>query len=521
MPGRRKTISTPPAIASACLHLIRADLAKVSDHINQKGASMREEATELGWLALLAPRLVLPLSALLGGVLLHSMNVLITATLLPSVVKDVGGAALMSWPTTAFVASSIVAATAAGVLTAACGAGRAFCGGAVVYCLGAVLCGLAASMPEVIAGRFVQGLGGGLLSALAYVLVRSVFPEALWPRVFGLLAGIWSVSILIGPLTGGLFAGYGYWRGAFFVVAAVAFLLSIVAIFILPAGAGRGNAIEAPLPILRMVLACAAIALLSAASVTAGVVGKAALIVSAIGAFVLMLRFDRLAIAALLPSDAFSMHSTTGSGLWMVLLLSAAYSPLAIYAPLFLQRLHALQPLTAGYMVAGASLAWTTAALTVASLSPQWPARLIIAGPTVMAIGLLGVGVLMAPGPVAALPLPIAAIGIGIGACWAFVAQRVMSGAKPGEENIAASSVATVQQAGIAFGAAVSGLVANASGLTDPMPAAAVLRAAFWVPAAFAVAPLAAVAIGTRLNRLARRSARGHGAPAAIAKPVG
>jgi len=470
---------------------------------------MREEATELGWPALLAPRLALPLSVLLGGVLLHSMNVLITATLLPSVIKDVGGAALMSWPTTAFVASSIVAATVAGVLTAACGAGRVFCGGAAVYCLGAVICGLAASMAEVIAGRFVQGLGGGFLSALAYVLVRNVFPEVLWPRVFGLLSGIWSVSILIGPLIGGVFAGYGYWRGAFFVVAAVAFSLSIVALFILPGGAARGGGFKAPLPVLRVVFVCAAIALLSAAGVTAGVAGKAALLASAIGAFVLVLRLDRLGSAALLPRDAFSMRSTTGTGLWMVLLLSAAYSPLAIYAPLFLQRLHALQPLTAGYMVAGASLAWTTAALTVASLSGKWPARLIIAGPIAMAVGLLAVGVLMARGPVAALPLPIAAIGTGIGACWAFIAQRIMSGAKPGEESIAASSVPTVQQAGIAFGAAVSGLVANASGLSDPMPAAAVLRAAFWVPAAFVVAPLAAVAIGTRLNALARRSARG------------
>jgi MFS family permease len=44
------------------------------------------------------------------------------------------------------------------------------------------------------------------LSALAYVLVRNAFPEALWPRVFGLLAGVWSVTVLIGPLIGGVFA---------------------------------------------------------------------------------------------------------------------------------------------------------------------------------------------------------------------------------------------------------------------------------------------------------------------------
>jgi len=106
----------------------------------------------------------------------------------------------------------------------------------------------------------------------------------------------------------------------------------------------------------------------------------------------------------------------------MVLLLSVAYSPLAIYAPLFLQRLHGLKPLAAGYMVAEASLAWTTAALTVASLTDKWPARLIVAGPVMMSVGLLGVAAVMGPGPVAALLPPIALIGIGIG-------QRASTGA--------------------------------------------------------------------------------------------
>ena len=41
----------------------------------------------------------------------------------------------------------------------------------------------------------------------------------------------------------------------------------------------------------------------------------------------------------------------------------------------------------------------------------------------------------------------------------------VMGGAKDGEGNIAAASAATVQQVGIALGAATAGLVANASAL--------------------------------------------------------
>src|SRR4030088_2917638 len=97
---------------------------------------------EPSWPALITPRLVLPLSVLLGGVLLHSMNVLVTATLLPSIVADVGGSNLMSWPTTAFVASSIVAATSTGIVSSAVGNRRAFCGGAMIYAAGAILCAL-------------------------------------------------------------------------------------------------------------------------------------------------------------------------------------------------------------------------------------------------------------------------------------------------------------------------------------------------------------------------------------------
>jgi hypothetical protein len=132
-----------------------------------------------------------------------------------------------------------------------------------------------------------------------------------------------------------------------------------------------------------------------------------------------MMRTDRRAAAPLLPSDAFSLRSGTGAGLWMILLMSVGYRPLAIYAPLFLQRFHGVGPLAAGYMVASASLAWATAALRVASLSKEWPPRLIIMGPLAMGAGLAGVGVLMAPGPVAALILPIVLIGAGIGAVWA------------------------------------------------------------------------------------------------------
>ena len=463
-------------------------------------------------MALLTPDWIPCLAVLFGGVLLHSMNVLLVATMLPSIVAEVGGAALMSWPTTAYLACSIVAATCAGLVTAAVGPGRAFAGGALVYGVGTLLCACAPAMGQVIAGRFVQGGGGGLLSAVAYVVVRGTFPESLWPRVFALLAGAWSISVLVGPLVGGAFATYGNWRGAFFAVAALAGLLALVALRALPTHRAAGRGAWPRVPGGRLVLIGVAIAAMSLAGLASMAVAKACLILAAAASLVVTLRLDRAATRSVMPSDAFSVHSPAGVGLWVALLVSISFAPLQIFVPVFLQRLHGFNPLAAGYTVATASMAWTVVALAVAGLSNRWPSRMIMAGPVAMGMGLLGVAITMPMGPVVAIVPMIVLVGGGIGACWAFTAQRVMTGARRGEEEIAASSVVTVNQTGLALGAAVAGLVANVVGFAVGGDTTGTVRAAFWVPVTFTSAAALAGIMGVRLAVLARRAGSAHDA---------
>lgn len=465
---------------------------------------MSEEMVETGWNALLRPAWLPAVAVLVGGVLLHSMNVLMLATVLPSVVDNLGGATLMSWTSSAFLASSIVAATCTGYLTSILGARTVFCTGAAIFGVGALTCALAPTMGQVVAGRFVQGFGGGLLTAMAYVLVRSTFPEKLWARGFALLSGAWSMSILVGPLVGGLFARYGDWRGAFFAVTAMAVVLVVVARRALPLSATSGA--SARVPGVRVLLICGAIAAMSLMAIAPGVPAKLLLLAGAIGALVVTLRIDRRSPQPLLPTDAFSFSSLTGMGLWLSLLVAVSYSPLQIFVAIFLQSLHGLDPLEAGYMVAGASFGWTGMSLLVAGTPEQRSDRLLVAGPLMMALGLVGVALLMPLKPAPITFPAIALVGAGIGACWAFIAQRVMSGARPGEENLAASSIATVQQTGFALGAALSGLAANAAGLSAGLTRTDVAAAAFWVPMSFVLAALAAVVAGTRLVRLRRSS---------------
>jgi len=464
---------------------------------------MELDSVRDGWRSLFRREWIPTLTILLGGVLLQSMNVLLLTTVLPSIVGDLGGVAMLSWPTTAYLASSIVAASCAGVLASSIGSRTVYCSGVTVFALGALLCSLAPAMGWIVVGRLIQGFGGGLEAAVAYVLVRGTFPESAWSRTIALMSTSWSMSVLIGPLVGGVFAHFGNWRSAFVTTAAVGVVLAISALFILPSVAARGTS-PLRVPAGRVALICLAIAAMSAASVVAPPLAKSALIVAAIVSLAVMLRLDRSATTRLLPSDAFSWRTQTGAGLWLALLLCITFSPLQIYVPMFLQQLHGFDPLSAGFAVASASLAWTVASLATAGVSVRWADRLMLTGPAAMGLSLMAIA-LLAPYATASaflLVSAIAVLGSGIGQCWPFVAHRIMDGATAGNEVVAASSVPTVQQMGFAFGAAIAGLIANASGLSAAIPDQEMARAAFWVPASFVVPAMLAFLTGLRLRAL-------------------
>lgn len=467
---------------------------------------MEHDSIREGWRALLRPEWIPTLLILLGGVLLQSMNVLMLTTVLPSIVGDLGGVAMLSWPTTAYLASSIVAASCVGVLSTVFGARRVYCAGVAIFGVGAVLCSLAPAMGWIVVGRLIQGFGGGLEAAVAYVLVRGTFPEHAWSRTIALMSTSWSMSVLIGPLVGGLFAHFASWRGAFVASAVTAVVLTTAAFFVLaPVTAARPTS-SARVPLGRVALICLAIAATSATSVAGSSFLKLGLIVIAILSFVVMLRLDRSATLRLLPSDAFSWRTGTGVGLLLALLLCITFSPLQIYVPMFLQQLHGFDPLSAGFAVACASLGWSIASLSTAGVSSRWADRLMLIGPAIMGLSLTAIA-LLAPDAMASVFLMVPAIallGAGIGQCWPLVAHRIMDSAKTGDEVVAASSVPTTQQMGFAFGAAIAGLIANASGLSTAIGDATMVRAAFWVPVSFVVPAMFALAAGLRLRALRR-----------------
>lgn len=458
------------------------------------------------WQDLLDPALLAPLLVLCTGVLLHSMNALLMSTVMPSAVKDIGGLAYMSWPTTSFLAASVVAASSGGTVRALVGAKTAYIGAAFMFGMGSLLSGLAPDMGYLVLGRFIQGGGGGLLSSIAYVMVANVFPARLWPRVLTLLSSIWGISVLLGPLTGGVFAALGFWRGAFLVVFAIATLLAIYAARTLPADEPADSV--PVFPGVRLGLVSLAILLLSMAAPETDAFRQVGLIILATITFVVTLRLDARSASPLLPSDAFSVRSTVGLGLWILFLITAANDPFPIYGPLFLQALHGMSPLSAGYLVAMESMAWTIVAALVASLPLRYSGVWLITGPVTMGVGLLGISLVITSGNMPLLLFFVFLAGGGIGACFSFLSQAILANAKPGEGDAAASSIATIQLIGLATGAALAGLIANLTGLRAGLSVETVTSASSWVPGIFAGFTTLASIAAIRLVNYRSRSAQ-------------
>ena len=86
-----------------------------------------------------------------------------------------------------------------------------------LFLVGSVLCGLAWSMPALIAFRAVQGLGAGAVQPMAITIAGDIYTVAERATAQGYIASVWAISSVVGPTLGGVFSQLGLWRWIFLV----------------------------------------------------------------------------------------------------------------------------------------------------------------------------------------------------------------------------------------------------------------------------------------------------------------
>jgi EmrB/QacA subfamily drug resistance transporter len=173
-------------------------------------------------------------SGLMLALLLASLDQTIVSTALPTIVRELGGAAHISWVVTAYLLASTVTTPMWGKLGDLVGRKTLFLLAIVVFLVGSVLCGTAYDMVQLVIYRAIQGIGGGGLMVLSQAIIGDVVSPRERGKYQGAFGAVFGVSSVAGPLLGGFFVDNLSWRWVFYVNVPIGIVALIVIAVVLP-----------------------------------------------------------------------------------------------------------------------------------------------------------------------------------------------------------------------------------------------------------------------------------------------
>ena len=94
---------------------------------------------------------------------------------------------------------------------------KLFITGLGIFTLGSLCCGLSPSIGWLIGFRALQGFGAVMTQALGTAIITEAFPPFERGKALGIIGGIVSVGLALGPALGGIIIGFLGWRMIFLV----------------------------------------------------------------------------------------------------------------------------------------------------------------------------------------------------------------------------------------------------------------------------------------------------------------
>lgn len=402
-------------------------------------------------------RLLLGVVLLITVVALEAMAI---STIMPLVEADLGGLWLYGWAFSAFYLGTLVGVVLGGRSADVVPPVVPLVVGVVVFLCGLVVGGAAPTMAMLVAGRLLQGLGAGVVPAVAYVCVARGFSAGLRPRVFAVMSTAWVVPSLVSPLLAAEVAKRFGWRWVFLGLVPVALAVTS---FALPAVRSVGSRAGGPegsaddrIPVGRVLVVA-----LGAATVMGGLAldhPAVALAVAALGLTVLLPAFR-----ALTPPGTLRARPVLPATVLTRGVLTCAFFSADAFVSLSMVSVRGTSPRTAGIALASASLAWTAGSWIQARYSTRWgPARLVRVGGAFLALSIVAMAVSLDPSvPIGAWIVANLVGGLGMGLAYAPLSVLTMAEAEPGAEGRATSALQMSDLLGIALGTGLAGVVVN------------------------------------------------------------
>ena len=407
---------------------------------------------------------------ILLSVMLSTGLVAIDATILaaavPAVVDDLGGLSQFPWLFSVYVLAQAVSIPVYGKVADLVGRKGVLLVGIGLFVVGSLLCGIAWSMPALIAFRAIQGLGAGAIQPIGMTIIGDIYSVAERATVQGYVASVWAVSSLVGPTLGGVFADYLTWRWIFLVNLP----LGLVAAWVLWRRfdeAPRAPADRPRFDVLGSVLLLVGTVALLVALLEGGVlwpwrsVQTVVLVVAAVVLLAAFVRVERRAAEPVLPMWVFSSRAV-GGAMAASLVVGVLLLGLTSYVPLYAQAVLGTGAVVAGFALAGMTVGWPIAASTAGRLYLRFGFRTtMLIGSAVGVVGAAGLLLVDENSSVVVLGIPCFVMGLGFG----FVASPSIVAAQAsvpwGQRGVATSATIFARSIGSAVGVAAFGAVAN------------------------------------------------------------
>jgi EmrB/QacA subfamily drug resistance transporter len=446
------------------------------------------------------------LYVLCAGMLMIVLDVTVVNVALPSIQDDLGFSQnSLAWVVNGYLITFGGLLLLAGRFGDLIGRRTVFLAGLALFTIASVVCGASQTQGMLVAGRFVQGVGGAMTSAVILGMIVTMFPE---PReqakAIGVYAFVASAGGTIGLLAGGVLTEAISWHWIFFINVPIAILTAFLAMRLIERDQGIGLDKGADTPGAVLVTTSLMIGVYTIVKPAAEqgwgdpqTLGLGAVSLALLGAFIVR---EARAAQPIMPLRIFKSRNVSGANVAEALLVAGMFGTFFL-GSLYMQEVLGYDPLEIG-------LAFLPATLIMGTLSVRYAEPLImrfgarrslVTGMVLVAISL----VLFTQAPVDGsyvqhlLPVMIL-LGFGIGVCFPALMSIAMSGATQADAGLASGLVNTSAQVGGAIGLAVLATLSTtrsdnliADGVSNDSALTSGYHLSFWIGAALVVAAIA------------------------------
>jgi len=470
------------------------------------------------------------------GMLVAALDATIVGTAMPTVVASLGGLPLYAWVFSIYMLAATASMPLFGKLSDLYGRRRLFLAAIGIFTSGSALCGAAASMPQLIGARAIQGLGAGGIFSLAQAIFGDLFSPAERGRMQGYLASVWGLSSIVGPLLGGLIVDALGWRWTFYVNIPVGAAAAAMIQRGLTGAFARGS--RRPLDVAGAFALTGAILALLLAALRLGETGTwstpGTLLPLALFGLLsgTLLHLERRAPEPILPLRLFESRAFSASILASILSGVGMFGAIS-FLPLFVQGVLGGSATIAGSVLTPMSLGWSSGSTVGGRLVNRTGYRALgLAGMTCMAGAYLHIAGLTEGSSLWGIIGTVFILGLGMGFVTVTTVVAVQNAVRREDLGIATTAPFFFRNIGATVGVAVMGAIltrrlgTGGAGAVIRLEPALALQAfevlegtlAAALSAAFTVG-LAACLLGLAASALLPNTSPTRGAPAPAGRP--